>query len=304
MLLCQNSRKKDNHIYRYLSWTKEGSKNAIVIAHGMAEHPARYDHFAQYLNMHGYDVYGIFEEGHGEINKDNLGHFDKNGFYDCVDNLDDLILSIKNKYGKVILFGHSMGSFVSQEYLSTYSKNIDACILCGSSSPDFIVKMGSFLSKTIYLFADKKKPARFMNNLSFGSYNKQFKPARSEFDWLTRDEKVVDQYIEDPYCGYICTVGFYQSFLSGFAKLHKKNKLKNIRKDIPIFIIGGSKDPVSNNGEGLRTLLVRYKENNISDVTLKIYDKCRHEILNELNKEEVYNDIKEWLGSRLDEKDQ
>lgn len=303
MLPIKETRKNDNHIYYYLSWNIENSDKAIVIAHGMAEHPVRYESFAKFLNNQGYDVYAIFHEGHGEINKDKLGHFEKNGFLDCVLNLDDLINKVRDTHNKVILFGHSMGSFMSQEYLSRFSNHIDACILCGSSSPNFIMKIASLIANTLYLLPNKNKPSDFMNKLGFGSYNKQFSPARTNFDWLSRDEKEVDKYIEDPYCGYVCTRGFFKSFITAYAKLHKKKKIKNIRKDIPIFIIGGTKDPVSNNGEGLRTLLVKYKENKINDVTLKFYEDYRHEILNEIDKEIVYHDIKDWLDSRFNEKD-
>lgn len=302
MLTLKNSRKEDGHEYFYLAWEKENNNKAVVIAHGMAEHPARYKDFALYLNNHGFNVYAIFHEGHGEVHKDTLGNFEKNGFLDCVFNINDLIIKIKEKYNKVILLGHSMGSFMSQEYLSRFSNNIDACVLSGSSSPNLLIKSGALIANILYLFPGKTKQSNFMNNLSFGSYNKHFKPNRTTFDWLSRDEHQVDKYVADPYCGYVCTRGFYKSFISSFAKLHKKRKLKAIRKDLPILIVGGSKDPVSGNGEGLRTLLVKYKTHNISDVTLKLYEDARHEILNEINKEEVYNDIKEWMDSRLNEK--
>lgn len=302
MLTLKNSRKEDGHEYFYLAWEKENNNKAVVIAHGMAEHPARYEDFALYLNNHGFNVYAIFHEGHGEVHKDTLGHFEKTGFLDCVFNINDLIIKTKEKYDKVILLGHSMGSFMSQEYLSRFSNNIDACVLSGSSSPNLLIKSGALIANILYLFPGKTKQSNFMNNLSFGSYNKQFKPNRTTFDWLSRDEQQVDKYVADPYCGYVCTRGFYKSFISSFAKLHKKRKLKAIRKDLPILIVGGSKDPVSGNGEGLRTLLVKYKTHNISDVTLKLYEDARHEILNEINKEEVYNDIREWMDSRLNEK--
>lgn len=302
MKLCKDSRKDNNREYFYLSWEKEENKNAMVIAHGMAEHPARYEDFALFLNDQGYNVYAIYHEGHGEVHKNTLGHFEKNGFLDCVLNLNDLILKIKNNSDKVVLLGHSMGSFMTQEYLSRFSCNIDACILSGSSSPNMLIKSGALLANLLYIFPGKTKKSNFMNNLSFGSYNKQFKPNRTTFDWLSRDYQQVDKYILDPYCGYVCTRGFYKSFLTYFSKIHKKKKLNAIRKDIPILIIGGTKDPVSGNGEGLRTLLVKYKIENINDVTLKLYDEARHEILNEINKEEVYIDIKDWLETRINEK--
>ena len=302
MKLCKDLRKEDNHEYHYLAWEKEENKNALVIAHGMAEHPARYNDFALFLNNQGYNIYAIYHEGHGEVNKDKLGHFEINGFLDCVLNFYDLILKVKQNHSKVILLGHSMGSFMSQEYLSRFSHNIDACILSGSSSPNMLIKSGAALANILYMLPGKTKQSNFMNNLSFGSYNKQFKPNRTTFDWLSRDCQQVDKYIEDPYCGFICTRGFYKSFLTYFSKLHKKKKLQSIRKDIPILIIGGTKDPVSGNGEGLRTLLVKYKNENINDVTLKLYDEARHEILNEINKEEVYSDIKDWMETRINEK--
>ena len=161
MLQHKSFRKDNNHEYYYLSWEKETNKNAVVIAHGMAEHPARYNDFALFLNSNGYNVYAIFHEGHGDVHKETLGHFEKNGFIDCVLNINDLVLNVREKYNKVILLGHSMGSFMAQEYLSRFSSNIDACILSGSSSPNMLVKSGALLANLLYMFPGKTK----QNNL-------------------------------------------------------------------------------------------------------------------------------------------
>lgn len=276
------------------NWLLNNKKLIVVISHGMAEHIERYDYFANELNKDGVEVWGINQIGHGDAIENNLkGHWEKNGFYQCVENLKTLIEHVHelNKDTKVVLFGHSMGSFLTQEFIKRYSNLIDGVIISGSAKTGALHKMGKFVSSLV--IGDRTKPNKFLDGLSFGSYNKQFKPARTPFDWLSRDNEQVDKYIADPLCGYVCTTGFYKEFLKGLAKLNKN--VENIRKDLPIYIMSGSKDPVGNNGKDVKALYEMYKNNKIDDVELHLYEDGRHEMLNEINKDEVIKDIKSWL---------
>lgn len=284
-----------------LSWTIEKPKAIVAIAHGMAEHAARYDEFAQALNHAGFLVQAIDHLGHGaQIKQDQKGHWPHDGFDQCVTNMHTWIQALHTTYKvPVFLLGHSMGSFFAQAYVSRYSESIAGCILSGTNAPNAMAKMGSILANVLFFAADRTKPNGFLNNLSFGSFNKPFAPNRTEFDWLSRDEKRVDAYVSDPWCGYVCTTGFFQSFLKGLSKLSTPSELAAIRKDLPLYLFAGSLDPVGGQGKGVKRMAELYREAGISDVELRLYAEGRHEMLNEINRNDVYADCIHWLTHHL-----
>lgn len=281
----------------YLQWTVFAPRAAVVISHGMVEHPARYDDLASFLNSHGISVYGIYHIGHGEDAKV-LNHMGKGGFDRCVANLNYLVkLARAESRAPVVLLGHSMGSFMAQHYITRYH-NLDGLILSGSTTASPLVKVGAILAKVMCLFSiDKTKPSPFLNTMAFGSYNKAFPDAKTDFDWLSRDEEQVQKYIDDPLCGGICSVSFYQNLTAGMASMGKPALLAKISKDLPIYIQGGSKDPVSEMGQGLYSLKQQYDALEIRRVKLDVYPEARHEIFNELNREEVYHNTLNFILS-------
>lgn len=281
----------------YLQWTVFAPRAAVVISHGMVEHPARYDDLASFLNSHGISVYGIYHIGHGEDAKV-LNHMGKGGFDRCVANLNYLVkLARAESRAPVVLLGHSMGSFMAQHYITRYH-NLDGLILSGSTTASPLVKVGAILAKVMCLFSiDKTKPSPFLNTMAFGSYNKAFPDAKTDFDWLSRDEEQVQKYIDDPLCGGICSVSFYQNLTAGMASMGKPSLLAKISKDLPIYIQGGSKDPVSEMGQGLYSLKQQYDALEIRRVKLDVYPEARHEIFNELNREEVYRNTLSFILS-------
>ena len=281
----------------YLQWTVFAPRAAVVISHGMVEHPARYDDLASFLNSHGISVYGIYHIGHGEDAKV-LNHMGKGGFDRCVANLNYLVkLARAESRAPVVLLGHSMGSFMAQHYITRYH-NLDGLILSGSTTASPLVKVGAILAKVMCLFSiDKTKPSPFLNAMAFGSYNKAFPDAKTDFDWLSRDEEQVQKYIDDPLCGGICSVSFYQNLTAGMASMGKPSLLVKISKDLPIYIQGGSKDPVSEMGQGLYSLKQQYDALEIRRVKLDVYPEARHEIFNELNREEVYHNTLNFILS-------
>lgn len=281
----------------YLHWNVIGPRAAVVIAHGMVEHPARYDDFASFLNANQISVYGICHIGHGEDAKV-LNHMDKGDFGRCVANLNYLVkLAKAESRAPVILLGHSMGSFMSQHYITRYH-NLDGLILSGSTTASPLVKVGAVLAKILCaLSPDKTRPSPFLNNMAFGSYNKAFPDAKTDFDWLSRDEEQVQKYIDDPLCGGICSVSFYQNLTAGMASMGKPALLDKISKDLPIYIQGGGMDPVSENGKGLYSLKQQYDALGIKRVKLDVYPGARHEILNELNRDEVYHNTLNFILS-------
>lgn len=276
------------------TWLIEKPSAVVVISHGMAEHVERYDEFANYLNKHGFSVYGIHQIGHGRAIKDVKGHFDKNDFFNCVDNLNTLIEYARkeNPGKKLFLFGHSMGSFISQYYITKYH-NIDGLILCGSNGPNYKNKVNMIGANLLFLFANNKKPGYLLNKMAFGSFNNQFKPTRTEADWISQDPAEVDKYIADNLSGFTCSVGFFKELLKGMSKL--KARQKYISTSLPVFIISGDHDPVGENGIGVKRLYNQYLSLGIKDVNMKLYKDGRHEILNDYCRTEVMDDVYHWL---------
>ena len=283
----------------YLEWAVDEPKCAVVISHGMAEHPERYDDLAQYLNTKGMTVYAINQMGHGK-HAAKPGHMEKGDFDKCVSNLSELVEIAKAETGKdAFLLGHSMGSFISQLYIERFH-NIKGLILSGSSAATPVMKMAKPIASLVCAFSkDTSRPSAFMNKMSFGAYNKAIDSPKTEFDWLSRDEENVKKYIDDPLCGYVCSQSFFREMAGGFAVMAEKSELAKIDKDLPIFIHGGSKDPVSELGKGLYALEKQYKDLGVKDVTLTVYPEARHEIYNELNKQEVYDNTAAFIESHL-----
>ena len=281
----------------YLRWPVLAPRAAVVISHGMVEHPGRYDDLASFLNANQISVYGIYHVGHGEDAKI-LNHMDKDGFDRCISNLNYLVkLAKAESRAPVILLGHSMGSFIAQHYITRYD-NLDGLILSGSTTASFLVKVGAVLAKVMCALSPRKtKPSPFLNSLAFGSYNKAFPDAKTDFDWLSRDEEQVRKYIDDPLCGGICSVSFYQNLTAGMASMGNKKRLARINRKLPIYIQGGSMDPVSENGKGLYSLKQQYDGLGVIQVKLDVYSGARHEIFNELNRDEVYQNTLNFILS-------
>ncbi|RLD61325.1 MAG: alpha/beta hydrolase, partial [Bacteroidetes bacterium] len=160
-------------------------------------------------------------------------------------------------------------------------------------------KVGKMLSSIIIAFNSKKTQTPLMTNLSFGAYNKAFKPNRTEHDWLSRDNEQVDKYVNDLFCGTIFTAGFYSDMLGGLLFVNNQSEINKTSKELPVYFIGGDKDPVSENGKGVTEVYQKYKTTGLTDLEIKLYPDGRHEILNEINKEEVYNDVLKWLEKHL-----
>ena len=286
--------------YRYVHTSP---KAMIFIAHGMAEHAQRYFDFAEFLFEHGFSIFLHDHRGHGKT-KGIRGYFAKSdGWSKCVDDIHAHILSIKKTHPDtpIFLFGHSMGSFLSQEYLIRYSSHIDGAILCGSNgSPPPIAKVGTFIAKIEAKVRGADSPATFSEKISTFEFNKRFQPIRTTQDWLTRDKSEVDKFIADPLSGFPCTTQFWLDMLGGIDEICKPDRQKKVRSDIPLFIISGTMCAVGLFGQGVRNLINAYTQAGLFHLAYTLYPGGRHEILNEINKHEVYDDVLAWLNQQLE----
>ncbi len=296
---------EDNINIVYYKHTAEKPKANIIIVHGMAEHAQRYDNFAYFLTENSFNVYAYDQRGHGKTagNIDKQGFFaDKNGWKKVTADLKKMIEIVKADYPDlpVFLLGHSMGTFVTRTYIADYEDSVRGVILSGTTgSAGLLGKIGIALTNIIMLFKKKDSPSPLMDSLSFGDFNKAFKPNRTKFDWLSRDEKQVDKYVNDPYCGAVFSVGFYNDMMKGLEYVNKPETANKVRKDLPLYLFAGDKDPVSKNGKQVKEVFEMYKNAGIKDISMKLYEGARHETLNETNRDEVYNDVLSWLSNHL-----
>lgn len=286
-------------LYGYIYEPSTESKGVIQICHGMAEHIERYDEFMNYLCNNGYTVIGYDQRGHGKT----AGCIENCGYMDDSNNIEVLISDVNrvNDYirdnypdQKIYLFGHSMGSFVSQRFAELYNGKIHGLILSGSSYNDnLLIKIGHLLASLITKIKGRRHISKLIHNLSLGSYNNKFKPTKTSADWLSRSHENNIKYENDEYCGMMFSVSFFKDFTETFSLIAKDLEL--IDSDLPIYIMSGDNDPVGDFGKGTALLFNKLKNSGISDLTLRLYKNGRHEMLNEVNKEEVYKDILEWI---------
>jgi alpha-beta hydrolase superfamily lysophospholipase len=295
---------KDIFVYKW--YNKDVKCRGIVqIAHGASEHGKRYFEFAKVLTEAGFIVYANDHRGHGQtaINKDELGFFsDEDGWNIVVDDMHELTKIIKQENDNipVFLFGHSMGSFLTRSYILKYSKELDGTILSGTGyNTSLELKFAILMANREIKKNGLKNKSDKLQKLTFGSLNKKFKPSRTESDWLNRDEKEVDKYIEDELCGGIFTASCFRDLFNGLKEICSFENIKNISKELPILMFSGDKDPVGKNGKGVLKVFNMFKKVGIKDVEMKLYKDGRHEMLNEMNREEVYADVICWLDKHL-----
>ncbi len=283
-------------VYR---WLPDGPPKAVVqIAHGLAEHAARYARVAEALTRAGYAVYADDHRGHGRTARTpaELGLFAlRDGWKKCIDDLWLLNRRIAADHPglPIVLLGHSLGSFMAQYFISEHGDALAAAVLSASNGkPPPIAPFGLLLARLERLRLGQRGHSPLMQALFFGAFNKPFKPARTPFDWLSRDTAEVDKYIADPLCGFELTVQLYIDLLEGLRDAAMPGRQARIPKDLPIYIFNGSRDPVSDN---IDQLLSAYRVAGIKQVVHKVYADGRHESLNETNRDAVTRDLIAWL---------
>lgn len=287
-------------IYCY-TWDKVDKPIGIVqIVHGMQEHAGRYEYFAKFLNKHGYIVFADDHRAHGRTaGLNDLGKYEGgNLFYDTLK--DEMFFSsmLKEKYDlPLYIFGHSYGSFIVQNYIQNcdlYNK----AIICGSACMKnrIDVKFGKFFANQTVKIKGPDKTAKLVEGILLGSYNKKVKTG----SWLNTDPKEVEKYVADEYCGKPFSAKFYYDFFTGLTNSYNKHKLQDINHHKPILLISGKDDPVGDMGKSVVKLFKLYHEDDL-DVTMKLYEGARHEILNEPIRDTVYKDILDFLHRPVDQ---
>ncbi len=294
-------------------WTPDSSgdvRAVVLVSHGMAEYAGRYENFASVLCSQGIALFAEDHRGHGETaelaEKNGSGAFgylaDRQGFLRVVEDIHEEILLMRERFPgkKVVLFGHSFGSFVSQCVIEKYGGLLDGCILCGTAGPrPLTIGFGKLFSSLLCALGFSRRKAGLLDKLSFGSYNAKIKNPRTGFDWLSRDGEQVDLYIKHPWCGFVCTGEFYRELTSGLSLIHRRSMIRNVPQNLPVLFIAGTADPVGSYCKTIRNLISSYKKNGVKDLESIFYEGARHELLNETNRNEVHRDVLNWIGGRF-----
>ena len=289
----------DHQVHAVLWLPEEGSPKAVVqIVHGICEYALRYEDFALFLTRHGYAVAGSDHLGHGLTARgpEEYGYF--TDWFQLTRDVRTLRTLMGERFPGIpyFLLGHSMGSFQARTYLIDYPGTLDGCILSGTGQENALtVAFGKFVTS----LGDPHKVNKLFLNLSLGAYNKKFAPNRTTADWVSRDEALVDKYLADPLCNFRTTAGMNHAMMVGLQYIADKKNLAKMNPDTPVALFSGDADPVGGMGKGVRTVHGFFREAGCKDLTMKLYPGARHEILNEINREEAYADILGWLDARV-----
>ena len=289
-----------------IEWKPEGKVCAVLqLCHGMIEYIERYDDFAEFLCSRGWYVVGNDHLGHGKSvqSKSEYGFFNEKSGNGCVlGDIHTLRQRTMKKYPGVPYFmlGHSMGSSLLRQYIQMYGNGLSGAILMGvvADHSTFTLQLGKRLCRLLAILRGWHFRSRLIENMAMGAYNRKFKPAKTRADWVTSDQERLEAYVTDPLCSFRFTVNAYYSMFTGMLASQKKESIYMIPKGLPILFIAGADDPVGDFGKGVRKIYEQYKAAGIQDISLRLYAGDRHEILNETDRQQVYQDLYEWMDER------
>lgn len=290
-----------------IEWKPEGEVKAVLqVSHGMVEYINRYDEFADFLCRQGFYVVGNDHLGHGKSiqSKTEYGFFNEKYGNACIlGDMHTLRQRTAKKYPKVPYFmlGHSMGSTLVRQYIQMYGNGLSGAVIIGvvADQKRATLRAAKRLCRIMAAFKGWHYRSKLIDNLAIGSYNKGYKPAKTRADWVTTDQQRLDSYVADPLCSFVFTVNAYYHMFCGMLKMQKKESVYMIPKTLPLLIASGSEDPVGDFGKGVRKIYERYKAAGIQDVSLRLYAGDRHELLNETDRQQVFEDLRDWLDSKI-----
>lgn len=293
------------HGVRYTPDDRESIRCIVQIVHGMAEYVERYEEFAEFLTQRGCVVVGEDHMGHGK----SVDREERYGFFCEQDPATVLVRDVHRLkkataalYPNVpyVMLGHSMGSFITRNYMFRYGAGIDGAVIMGTGMQHRALLV---LSRTLaaiqgILFGTEKK-GRLLDKLAFGSFNRRVKNPETPFDWLSRDRERVEQYINDPLCGFMFTINGFQTLFELISRLYHSENLERIPKKMPVFLLSGDEDPVGDYGKGVRKAYISLRAAGLDNIKIKMYEGGRHELLNETNRRDVMQDIYGWIEKKI-----
>lgn len=300
-----NSSTGKNKIHARMCVPDAEPRAIVQIIHGIAEYIGRYDEFMSFLADNGIIAVGTDHLGHGKSieSEEQTGFFAYDNGWDYVVRDEEVLrLAMHENYPElpIIVFGHSMGSFMTRTLLIRYPDAFNAAIISGTGNQGAaLVNGGLFMGNLVTGLRGAHHYSKFLNNLAFGSYNKIYENPKTEYDWLSRDEANVQKYIDDPLCGFIPSCSLFRDMMTGVKFITNKKNLTAMNKDMPVYFMSGDMDPVGECGKGVQKAYSNFLEAGMKDVSIKLYPGGRHEMLNEINKDEVYADILAWLNSKI-----
>ena len=284
-----------------IHWLPDSDAAAVIqISHGMLEHAGRYGAFAEAMNAKGIAVIGHDHLGHGKTARPGcLGTFsDRDGAFYVLEDIRCISDFTERQYPSVphFILGHSMGSFFVRRFLTICGEQVDGAIIMGTGSkPAVVLKLGTMVVRRAIKKEGRDYHNETLHRLVLGSYNKPFEPGETEHDWLSRDIAENRKYEADPDCRFIFSNGAYEDFFQVMTELVQKKQFEQIPKTLPVLLLSGAQDPVGDKGRGVKKVYREFCSLGMSDVRIKLYPRARHELLNELNRDEVYRDIESFV---------
>lgn len=289
-----------------IEWIPDGEPRAVLqLIHGMNEYIDRYDEFATFMADNGFYVIGNDHVGHGEsvVSEEVRGFFrEKNGNKVLLEDLETVRRMASEQYPDVPYFilGHSMGSFLCRQFIALHGDKLAGAVIMGTgTTPAAVLKSGMALCTMIGLVKGKTYRSTLVQKIAMGNYLEKFEPVRTPADWLSKNEPNIDAYISNPWCSTIFTVTAYKDMFYSIGNCQSKRTIEKIPKDLPLLVTSGEDDPVGDYGKGVKLAYQSYVSAGIKDVTLKIYPGDRHEILNELDRAQVYDDLLKWFEAHM-----
>ncbi|HRD57624.1 MAG TPA: alpha/beta fold hydrolase [Ferruginibacter sp.] len=295
----------DGHVMKIYSWLPNTQPVCILhIAHGLAEHAQRYKSIAAFFAEHGMAVFVHNQRAHGKSVTpiDLLGITEPNWFYQQINDINLCISHHRQHFPDtpIFLLGHSMGSFLAQRYFQMHGNCINGLMLSATNGKeDPLMGFGIFIANLQRKLFGEKYRSKLIDYLSFVQYNKKFKPNRTKADWLSRDEAQVDEYVADEYCGFVSSASFYYYFFKGIKDAFRKENISGIPKTIPVYAFSGDKDPVGMEGKGFMELIKKWKAAGVNDFSYHLYKDGRHEMMNEINRDEVLENLLGFIKAHL-----
>ncbi|MGP1459840.1 MAG: lysophospholipase [Treponema sp.] len=295
-------------VTRWLPDDGSDVKALVQFSHGMMEHSLRYDRLGSLFAENGFVFSAHDHRGHGrtaqEAEKEGSGMFgklaDEDGFTRVTDDVREVSAKLKADFPgkKLILIGHSFGSFVAQNFIEQYGEEVSGCVLCGSAGPrPLAVGLLACITRFTLLLKGRNYRSKFIRNLTFIGYNKKIPDAQTKIDWLSRNRQNIDLYLSDAWCGGTPALSFYRDLTDGLLRIHRAKAMRRIPTTLPVLIIAGGEDPVAGYGKSVQKLTRIYRKNGMTNAALKLYPALRHELFNENDKDAAALDVIRWIDA-------